>query len=113
MTITAYIDAGCPMIEKGAGRHGYKFNSADVLAWRDRREAEARAAGGGELSSDQVRRRFTLAAAELKDLQLAEKRGELVSISAVAAVLRDELTAVRGRLLAMPGRLAGQIAIMS
>jgi phage terminase Nu1 subunit (DNA packaging protein) len=78
MTITAYIDAGCPMVEKGAGRHGYKFNSSDVLAWRDRRAAEA---------------------------QLAEKRGSLVPIEAVTATLADELTAVRGRLLAMPGRL--------
>ena len=54
-----------------------------------------------------------LAAAELKEIQLAEKRGELVSISDVTATLADELTAVRGRLLAMPGRLAGQLAIMS
>jgi phage terminase Nu1 subunit (DNA packaging protein) len=105
MTITAYIDAGCPMVEKGAGRHGYKFNSSDVLAWRDRRAAEARVAAGGELSSDQVRRRYTLATAELKELQLAEKRGSLVPIEAVTATLADELTAVRGRLLAMPGRL--------
>jgi phage terminase Nu1 subunit (DNA packaging protein) len=83
-----------------------------VLAWREGRDAES---GGttGNLTSEQVRRRYTLAKAELKEMQLAEKRGELVSITAVTEKLADELTAVRGRLLAMPGRLASQLAIMS
>jgi hypothetical protein len=63
--------------------------------------------------SDPARRRYSMAVAELKEIQLAEKRGELVSISDVTATLADELTAVRGRLLAMPGRLAGALAIMS
>jgi phage terminase Nu1 subunit (DNA packaging protein) len=98
--------------QKGAGRRSYKFNSADVLAWREGRDAEG-GATTGSLTSEQVRRRYTLANAELKEMQLAEKRGELVSISAVTATLADELTAVRGRLLAMPGRLAGQLAIIS
>ena len=54
-----------------------------------------------------------MAAAELKEIQLAEKRGELVPIEAVQAKWTDECVAMRSRLLAMPGRLAGRLAIMS
>jgi phage terminase Nu1 subunit (DNA packaging protein) len=54
----------------------------------------------------EARRRHAMAAAELAELKLAQRRGELVTIESVTEVLRAELTAVRGRLLAMPGRLA-------
>src|SRR6266446_1471296 len=107
-TLDRHVAAGCPIIQRGTTKTGHKFNSADVIRWVQGRKSSA-AVG----QSDQARRRYSLAMAELKEIQLAEKRGELVSISAVTATLADELTAVRGRLLAMPGRLASQIAIMS
>jgi phage terminase Nu1 subunit (DNA packaging protein) len=64
-------------------------------------------------SSSEAKLRYTLAQAELKEIQLAEKRGSLVPIEAVTATLADELAAVRSRLLAMPGRLAGQLLMKS
>jgi hypothetical protein len=48
-----------------------------------------------------VRRKRRFSLAELKEIQLAEKRGS------------DELATVRSRLLAMPGRLAGQLLMKS
>jgi hypothetical protein len=68
---------------------------------------------GSQDGSSAAKTRYSLAAAELKEIQLAEKRGSLVSIEAVQEVLADELTAVRSRLLAIPGRLAGRLAIVS
>jgi phage terminase Nu1 subunit (DNA packaging protein) len=107
-TLDRHVAAGCPIIKRGTTKTGHKFNSADVIRW-----VEVRKSSAAISQSDPARRRYLLAAAELKEIQLAEKRGELVSITAVTEKLADELTAARGRLLAMPGRLAGQIAIMS
>jgi phage terminase Nu1 subunit (DNA packaging protein) len=107
-TLDRHVAAGCPIIKRGTTKTGHQFNSADVIRWVQARKSSA-AVG----QSDEGKRRYLLAVAELKEIQLAEKRGELVSIQAVTEKLADELTAVRGRLLAMPGRLAGQIAIMS
>src|SRR6267143_1473298 len=92
-TLDRHVAAGCPIIQRGTTKTGHKFNSADVIRWIEGRKSTA---GIGQ--SDPARRRYMLAAAELKEIQLAEKRGELVSISVVTATLRDELTAVRGRL---------------
>jgi phage terminase Nu1 subunit (DNA packaging protein) len=107
-TLDRHVAAGCPIIQRGTTKTGHKFNSADVIRWVKARKSSA-AVG----QSDQGRRRYLLAVAELKEIQLAEKRGSLVSIEAVQEVLADELTAVRSRLLAIPGRLAGQLAIVS
>ena len=107
-TLDRHVAAGCPIIKRGTTKTGHQFNSADVIRWIQARKSSA-AVG----QSDQGRRRYLLAAAELKEMQLAEKRGEMVSITAVTEKLADELTAVRGRLLAMPGRLAGQLLMKS
>jgi hypothetical protein len=71
-----------------------------------------RCPAGAVLDSGDYRTAVGVAAAR-GEMQRAEKRGELVSISDVTATLADELAAVRSRLLAMPGRLAGKLAIMS
>ena len=100
-TLDRYVQAGCPVVEKGAGRREYRFNTAEVIRWY-----LARDAGPARAQTDDSRRRYNLAAAELKEFQLAEKRGSLIRVDDVAAILEDELANVRSRLLAMPGRLA-------
>src|SRR5467141_3166436 len=77
-TLDRHVAAGCPIIHRGTTKTGHKFNSADVIRW-----VEARKSSAAVGQSDPGRRRYLLAVAELKEIQLAEKRGELVSISAV------------------------------
>src|SRR5882672_917968 len=107
-TLDRHVAAGCPIIQRGTTKTGHKFNSADVIRWVKARKSSA-AVG----QSDEGRRRYLLAVAELKEIQLAEKRGELVPIEAVQAKWTDECVAMRSRLLAMPGRLAGQLLMKS
>ena len=66
-TLDRYVQAGCPFLERGSGRREYKFNSAEVIRW-----VLAREASPGRGQTDDSRHRFTLAAAELKEFQLAE-----------------------------------------
>lgn len=107
--VDIYLRAGCPVIEKGAGRRPYKINSADALAWLRAREAETRTSAGG-VEKDQAKQRFTQAAAELKELQLAERRGELLPAADVEAVWTDTCARLRSRMMIIPGRAASLVA---
>src|SRR5215472_14807109 len=96
-TLDRYVAAGCPVAARGTLRREYQFNSAQVIAWRDRREAEARAQSA-DATEDDAKRRHQLAAAELKELELAEKRGQMIRVDDVRPILEEELGAVRSRL---------------
>ena len=107
-TLDRYVQAGCPFLERGSGRREYKFNSAEVIRW-----VLAREASPGRGQTDDSRRRYTLAAAELKEFQLAEKQGSMISVEDVAPIVADELANVRSRLLAIPDRVAPKIVGMT
>ena len=107
-TLDRYVQAGCPFLERGSGRREYRFNSAEVIHW-----VLAREASPGRGQTDDSRRRYTLAAAELKEFQLAEKRGSMISVEDVAPIVADELANVRSRLLAIPDRVASKIVGMT
>src|SRR2546421_8475222 len=52
-TLDRYVQAGCPVTEKGSGRREYRFNTAEVVRWVLAREAiPARA------QTDDSRRRY-------------------------------------------------------
>ena len=38
-TLDRYVQAGCPVTEKGSGRREYRFNTAEVIRWVLAREA--------------------------------------------------------------------------
>src|SRR3954454_10399000 len=56
-----------------------------------------------------ARERKLLAEAGLAELALAQKRGELASVHILAQVVDGERVVVRERLLAIPGKLQGQL----
>src|SRR6266478_416436 len=85
-TLDRYVQAGCPVVERGAGRREYRFNTAEVIRW-----VLAREASPARAQTDDGRRRYAAAAAGLKELQLAEKRESMIRVEDVVAVLEDEL----------------------
>src|SRR5215212_8341125 len=56
-----------------------------------------------------ARERKLLAEAGLAELALAQKRGELASVQVLAGAVDGERVVVRERLLAIPGKLQGQL----
>ena len=107
-TLDRYVQAGCPFLEKGSGRREYRFNTAEVIRWVLARGATP--AGG---QTDDTRRRYNQAAAELKEFQLAQKRGSMIRVEDAAAIIEDELANVRSRLLAMPHNVAPKVVGMT
>lgn len=100
-TLDRWVLSGCPVQGRSENRREYQFNSADVIAWHEQRKAARTASDDND-----GKRRHQLAAAELKELQLAEKRKVMISVEDVAPIIADELANVRSRLMAIPGRLA-------
>src|SRR5215218_10548820 len=56
-----------------------------------------------------ARERKLLAEAGLAEMALAQKRGELASVQVLAEAVDNERVVVRERLLAIPGKLQGQL----
>ena len=57
--------------------------------------------------------RYELANAELKEIDLAERKGELVKISDVNKQVGDNILNAKNKLLAMPGKIAPEITGMN
>ena len=64
------------------------------------------ASNDDESSQAALRRRLTRADIALKEMRLAAQRRELVAVDDVRMILAEELSQLRSRLTAMPGRLA-------
>jgi terminase small subunit / prophage DNA-packing protein len=113
-TLDRYVALGCPISSRGTVRREYRFNSAQVIAWRDERKAAALAAENPAAATvTDAKKRHAMAVAELVELKLAERRGQMIAIDDVLPAISEQLAAVRSRLLAMPGRLAQSVAAMS
>src|SRR5437763_16762816 len=85
-TLDRYVLAGCPVLERGSGRREYKFNTAEVIRW-----VLAREPNPGRAQTDDTRRRYNQAAAELKEFQLAQKRASMIRVEDAAVIIEDEL----------------------
>lgn len=82
------------------------YRMADVI---DALQQSASAAGSpGDLADAELRK--AAAEAELKELRLARERGELIAVDDLARLVEAEYVAVRSRLLAIPSKLAPEIA---
>lgn len=85
---------------------------AAEAASRAERQA-ARGVGKGVVSFSEAQRRKEQALAELRELELATKRGELVATADVQREWTGVLAAVRDSMLALPMRLSGRLAAMT
>lgn len=66
--------------------------------------------GRGDLSYNKARARREVANAELAELKLAERRGQLVELAAVEKGAEDNGRLVREALMGIPDRLSGLLA---
>ena len=106
-TIDAWVRAGMPCVQEGGRGVEYRFNTREVIAWRSAREALPGGAGGtGPETLDEAKRRREITNADLAEIELAEKRGQVVPIEHVAKQVGRLLASVKARLLAIPTKAA-------
>lgn len=104
------------LVKEGLPRDGRgKFDFVKSVKWYTRYlraalERKAVPTGSGDskvyVGEREARIREITATADLKELELAEKRGELVAIHDVEHVLADLVLTTKGQIMAIPPRLA-------
>jgi phage terminase Nu1 subunit (DNA packaging protein) len=112
-TVTAWLDRGCPVVERGGKARPWAFETADVIAWHTDRaisEAITQPIAGEGTALDAARLRKLNAEAESAEIKLAEQAGRLVRIADVTASLDEVLVPVKAKLGALPTRLAVRLA---
>lgn len=109
-SVDHWLRSGAPCDASGATA---KFNTAEMVDWRIAQAVErvTESAPADSDTLDDARRRKTQAEAELAEIEVAEKRGEVVNIAEAARTVAEEYAAVRAKLLGIPGRLAPLMAI--
>jgi phage terminase Nu1 subunit (DNA packaging protein) len=82
---------------------------SDKANGREKRETDA------QLETDKLsaEKRFKMAKAEMAELELKEMRGELHRASDVEAITTDHVLYLRSMLMALPGKLAVDVAAIS
>jgi phage terminase Nu1 subunit (DNA packaging protein) len=111
-SVDRWMKAGCPYVERADPRTGkqWQLSLPDVVAWREKRAVEAAVGDTSKLDLEEAKRRKTAAEAALAELELAKRRGDVVAIADVVAVIGDQFTACRARLLSVAHKTGPLVA---
>jgi phage terminase Nu1 subunit (DNA packaging protein) len=115
-TVTAWLDDGLPYTRQGSKGVEWEFETREVIEWyaaskfqnRDGRAKTPRQKAADPFNEDMIetedeaKARKERALADKHELDAAERAGQLVPIDEVKAIVVDEHSRVRSRLLAIP-----------
>jgi phage terminase Nu1 subunit (DNA packaging protein) len=105
-TIRAWQRAGCPVEQKGGSGRPSLYNTAQVITWRLAMVLGETA----DLPLDEARRRKLAAEAQLAEMELELKRGEMTPTRPLLRYIEETFSNYKKELLAMPARYGAQIA---
>jgi phage terminase Nu1 subunit (DNA packaging protein) len=108
-TLKTWFNIGCPVVERGAVNKKWKINPAAVIAWREERVVQDAVGENRQVDFEEARRRKMAAEAAMSELDLAQRRQELVPVEDIAAIIGEEYSNLRAKLLAIPTKLAPQL----
>jgi phage terminase Nu1 subunit (DNA packaging protein) len=113
-TVDAWSRRGCPVLKRPTGRgKGWLFDTADIAHWL-REQAVKNALGDSEsIDREEAEKRKAIATAQLRELEVAERRGELINVDLAVDVVQRDYAAVRARLLGLPAKMAPEVAVLT
>jgi phage terminase Nu1 subunit (DNA packaging protein) len=104
-TITNYLTEGMPYRERpGGANREWVLDSGPCVKWLVGRAKGDKTPSGNTLGDAKTRR--LMAEAKLKELQLQEKLGELISVEDATRLAAEDYAVVKSRLRAIPRNLA-------
>ena len=107
-TIDNWVRQGCPYISKGGRGQEWKFNTASVSTWLRDRDVEE-ATGGIPDDFETLKCRKMLADAQLAELELAQKKGEVAHIEEFERMWSLAMGQLRQNILGVPQRAVLQL----
>lgn len=102
-TWAAYLREGLPRTPRG---RGFTYDAAALDAWKADRDGDDDIPQDYKEMFTRARAEKTAAEAQLRELKLAEERGELVRAADVKATWASETVRARGRMLQVPAEVA-------
>jgi len=105
-TVRSWERQGMPVLSKTSRGHAAQYNTAEVIRWRGEQLTLAAGGDADAMDWEEARRRKTAAEAALAEMDVAQRRGELVEVASVGQLVTEEYATVRANILAMPGELA-------
>lgn len=112
-TVDAHVRRGMPAVSRGSRGKQWSFDVGDCVSWLLEQERQKGLGDTTNLDLDEARRRKMAAEAALAEYDLAEKRGDVIPIEAIARMVTEDYTRLRTRLLAMPSKLAPLLAVIT
>ena len=104
-TVTDWLRRGCPVTKQRDG--SYRFDLPEVQAWREKTR-RVTACVDRTLAGEQLRKETALA--DLREMEVHRKRGELVEKVKVESEAFRVGRLIRDALMGLPDRLAGVLA---
>ncbi len=108
-TVRSWVRCGLPEVQRGGSGRPSLYNTAEVARWREEQAALA-ATAAEPADIETARRRKLFAEAGLAEMELGMRRGELISIEHVGAVVESEYAVLRSLALSLPGEMASELA---
>lgn len=105
-TISHWVKRGCPVYRQGRKGLETLFYMPDVWRWRAEDERRQIELDTKPKDYDGAVQRKVIAEAELKEMELAERRQELVSLDQVTKDMEKVFMSLRSRLLSIPIKAA-------
>lgn len=109
-TLTQYQKDGTfPILHKRRGRAGSDYETADVIAWLERRRVGHMIGNQDAIDIEEGKRRKIAAEAGLAELELLKEQGKVVEIDRIAEEIGEQLSNFRAKMLSIPSKVAGQV----
>ena len=111
-SLDRWFAQGCPVAKYGADGSIRLINLSAAAQWRIKRADETKDERRAQRRQpiDHAKERLTRAQAELAEMEVREKMGELVRMPAVAIYWSTVVTAMRSKILSVPTKAAAMIA---
>lgn len=102
-TVDHWVRAGCPFVERGGRGKQWRFNTAEVIAWRiDKIREEA--AGTDLAGETELRRRKLAAETAQAELNLAIAKGAVAPLEQIERAVGRAFAEVKASLRNVPSR---------
>lgn len=108
-TVGQWVKEGLPAVSRGGNGRAWEFDLAECVAWVRKRDV-ARATEVSDTSTmAEAELRHRRAQAAIQEIELAERRRQVVRVEDVSTMVADLVTSIRQRLRSTGGRLAPKL----
>jgi phage terminase Nu1 subunit (DNA packaging protein) len=100
-------DQTFPVLERGRGRAGSKYETQDVITWMQTRQVENLI--GDKIDIEEAKRRKMAAEASLAEVELETVQGKLIPADQIEKEWSELIMNCRAKLLSIPSKVSPEI----